>query len=61
MYDSGNQTSFYSHTQSLDNINSILSIKNEQELFQRITLNIPKIFYIFSSFKTKLYSGQLIN
>ena len=59
MSDSGNQSSYYSQSQSLDNINSILSIKNEQEMFQRISLNIPKIFHIFSSFKTKLYNSQI--
>ncbi len=54
---SGNQASFYS--QSLDDIASILSIKNEQEMSQKISQNIPKIFDIFYSFKTKLYSNQV--
>ena len=54
---SGNQSSYYS--QSLDNIKSLLSITNEQEMFQKISINIPKIFEIFNSFKSKLYSNQV--
>ena len=57
MVDSGNQTSFFS--KSLDNINSILSINNEFEMSQKISANIPKIFQIFYSFKTKLYSNYV--
>ena len=57
MVDSGNQSSFFS--QSLDNINSILSINNEYEMTQKISANIPKIFQIFYSFKTKLYSNYI--
>ena len=57
--DSGNQNSYYS--QSLDSINSILSITKEQEMSQKISNNLPKLYHIFSSFKTKLYNSQLIN
>ena len=45
MSDSGNQSSYYSQSQSLDNINSILSIKNEQEMFQRISLYSKNFSY----------------
>ena len=55
--DSGNQNSYYS--QSLDSINSILSITKEQEMTQKISNNLPKLYYIFSSFKTKLYNNQV--
>ena len=54
---SGNQSSYYSN--SLDNIKLLLSITNEQEMFQKISTNIPKIFDIFSSFKSKLYINQV--
>ena len=55
--DSGSQPSFFS--QSLDNINTILSIKTENEMSQKISANIPKIFQIFQSFKNKLYSNYI--
>ena len=55
--DSGNQNSYYS--QSLDSINSILSITKEQEMTQKISNNLPKLYHIFSSFKTKLYNNQV--
>ena len=54
---SGNQSSYY--TNSLDNIKLLLSITNEKEMFQKISTNIPKIFEIFSSFKSKLYINQV--
>ena len=49
MSDSGIQS-----YQSLDNINTLLSIKSEQEMSQKISQNIPKLFQIFNSFKAKL-------
>ena len=49
MSDSGNQ-----FNQSLDNINSLLAITNEQEMSQKISQNIPILFQIFNSFKTNL-------
>ena len=55
MSDSGNQLN-----QSLDNINSLLAITNEQEMSQKISQNIPILFQIFNSFKTKLNYGQII-
>ena len=55
MSNSGNQLN-----QSLDNINSLLAITNEQEMSQKISQNIPILFQIFNSFKTKLNYGQLI-
>ena len=55
MSDSGNQ-----FNQSLDNINSLLAITNEQEMSQKISQNIPILFQIFNSFKTKLNYGQII-
>ena len=55
MSDSGNQLN-----QSLDNINSLLAITNKQEMSQKITQNIPILFQIFNSFKTKLNYGQII-
>ena len=56
MSDSGIQS-----YQSLDNINSLLSIKSEQEMSQKISQNIPKLFQIFNSFKTKLNFSQVSN
>ena len=55
MVDSGNQTSFSS--QSLDSISSILAITNENEMSQKISENIPKVFQIFYNFKSKLYNN----
>ena len=49
MSDSGIQS-----YQTLDNINTLLSIKSEQEMSQKISQNIPKLFQIFNSFKAKL-------
>ena len=57
MSDSGNQILY--HSQSLDNINSLLQIKTEEEMFQKISLNIPKIYQIFKSFKAKFYNNQI--
>ena len=57
MSDSRNQISY--HSQSLDNINSILQIKTEEEMVQKISLNIPKIYQIFKLFKTKFYNNQI--
>ena len=54
MSDSGNQ-----FNQSLDNINSLLAITNEQEMSQKISQNIPILFQIFNSFKTNLNYGQV--
>ena len=54
---SGNQISYYS--QSLDNINSLLQIQTEQEMFKKISLNIPQIYQIFKSFKSKFYNNQI--
>ena len=56
MSDSGTQ--FY---QSLDSIDSLLAITNEQEMSKKISQNLPKIFQIFSSFKNKLNFGQVTN
>ena len=46
---------------SLDNINSILSIKNEDEMSKKISYNIPKISKIFESFEYKISYNQQIN
>lgn len=46
---------------SLDNINSILSIKNEAEMSKKISYNIPKISRIFESFQYKISYMQQIN
>jgi hypothetical protein len=54
MSDSGNQL-----YQQIDNINSLLSITTEQEMSQKISQNIPKIFQIFLSFKNKLIYNQV--
>ena len=57
MVDSGNQTSFFS--QSLDDIDSMLSINNEYEMNQKIAANIPKIYQIFDSFKSNLFNNYV--
>ena len=57
MSDSGNQNTYYS--QSLDSINSILSITKEQEMSKKISYNIPKLDKIFGSFKIKLYNNTV--
>ena len=54
MSDSGNQL-----YQQIDSINSLLSITSEQEMSQKISQNIPKIFQIFLSFKNKLLFSQV--
>ena len=54
MSDSGIQLN-----QSLDKINYVLSITTEQEMSQKIYKNIPILFQIFNSFKTKLNFGQV--
>ena len=54
MSDSGNQLN-----QSLDKINYLLSITSEQEMSQKIYKNIPILFQIFNSFKTKLNFNQI--
>ena len=46
---------------SLDNINSILSIKNEDEMSKKISYNIPKISKIFESFEYKISYNQQIS
>ena len=56
MSDSGTQ--FY---QSLDSIDSLLAITNGQEMSEKISQNLPKIFDIFSSFKNKLNFGKVTN
>jgi hypothetical protein len=43
----------------LDDIKSILSIKNEQDMSQKISQNIPKVINIFNSFKSKLYNNNV--
>ena len=45
--------------QQIDSINSLLSITSEQEMSQKISQNIPKIFQIFNSFKNKLIYSQI--
>ena len=45
---------------SLDNINSILAIKNEDELTKKISYNIPKISKIFEYFQYKISYNQQI-
>ena len=56
MSDSGNQ---FFH--SLDDINSLLAITSEQEMSKKISYNIPYLFQIFNSFKSKLNYGQVNN
>jgi len=56
MSDSGIQT-----TQTLDNINTLLTITNEPEMLNRISKNIQIIIQIFNSFKSKLNFGQISN
>ena len=53
MSDSGTQY------QTLDKINTLLAITNEQEMSQKISQNIPILFQLFNSFKTRLSFGQI--
>ena len=53
MSDSGTQY------QTLDKINTLLAIANEQEMSQKISQNIPILFQLFNSFKTRLSFGQI--